>query len=468
MKYLEIIKPIQLVLGSFSFFLYVSDCFASDTSLTSLYSVLLFVIWGMSFLYSETKLGFLHVFTLLQVTIFIFAINIVVTSSIFPDLDYRVSYSPAYVKFSEIVVQKSMLLYSIFISFIFTFYFIFYKKYGLEENFKHSLPTNNMYMDIGKKVMFVSLPFCLIYAITLFKIGIQSRGLIFAAGSNAELGIPLYLRLANQFFTFGFYMVVASMPPQKEFVKYFFLYMIPLVPSLMMGQRGEFVIPIMFFLWYSSRFYSIKISAFKVFVLGGGIVILCAYIALSRIGEQVNIDVLTILGAFVGSSSTSFSLLEYCVQFQDELASPPYPYFLDPLIGGLTGVTGQTAETLQYRAQLGNHLGYFLNPNYFLAGKSTGSSFMAEMYQFGVMGVLTGSLMVATLLVFFEKFILKKYSRMIFMYLFFYVSVFSPRASIFVSIYDLIKYNILLLVSLTIWRFIKSNKRGKTIAKIQG
>lgn len=458
----QLFSLLMLLLGMISVFLFLLIPSNNDPNVTSIYVILLLVTYFISAYYTFQKKGFLHLFSLLQITTFIFVIGILVASPFSPYMDYKVAQSPIYMRFPENTIQKVLLLYSIYISVSSIAYYYFESKFHSQSNYQEvqtlaTMETN--YFAIGKKVLLFMLPLALLYSFTLFKIGMQNRASLYLAGSNAELGVPIYYRLGNMLFTVGFYFIIASVPPKKDFIKYFLVYMIPTIPTLLMGQRGDFVLPVLFFLWYLSRIYKAKIKITKMVALAAIIIVGSFIIGERRIGNDVGaLSVLTVLLGFVSTSSTSFSLMEYYVHFKDKVIDHPYPFFMDPIIGGLTGYYGQSMETLQHRANIGHHLVYTLSPEYYLAGTSTGTSFIAEAYEFGLIGVIIGAVVLAYAINYVDTKMLNSHLRMIFLYVFFTCVVFSPRNSLFVNFYSVLKFGAISFILITIYKLFLPKK----------
>lgn len=441
-------------------FMSVIEYYASFENGNVLYSnfliLQLFSTFVLSYYYTVKRIGFFHIFSLLHVTLFIFAFGGIIASPIVENADFRTSVTPLAVRFKEDVIQQVLSLYSVYICFSFVAFFYFHRKFYRDRSF--SLQTNNYYLLIAKKTFLVLFPFALMYAYTMYKIGDGNRVLLYQTGSNDALGVPLYLRITNMLFTASFYLLIASCPRKKVFIKYFSLFMCTMIPILMMGERGEVVVPIIFILWYFYRVYGISIDLLKVFLIGTSIMIVSFIVSVTRMGDVVSgLSVFDMILGFFASSATSFSLLAYYVQFRDSIMDHNYPFFLDSLIGGLTGATGQSMHVLEVRSNIGHQLVYSLNPGYYLAGYSTGTSFIAEMYEFGVCGVIIGTVMLGLFCVLFENKMCKNHFRMLFAYLFFQFLILTPRGSLFVPIYDIIKYILCFCVlKYTIGLFIKN------------
>lgn len=455
-----------ILFGAFSAVIeYLFEWLSEDPVLTNIYLFQLFLYFTLSYVRTIKQLGYLHIFSLLHITTFIFAFGGIVVSLVTSGVDYKISISPLYIKFQEVIVQKTILLYTIYVTFSYLFFFIFYNKIGGGRNTKETftLKTKDSYLKTGKITMWLMLPFAFIYSYTLFKLLSQNRVLMFQLGSNSALGLPFYLRMTNLFFTTGFFLIIASAPPKKIFIKYSLLYMIPLIPILLMGERGQVVGTLIFILWYLYRVYRTKFNITRLVVIALIIMIVSYIISLTRLGHEIESTSLSyLISGFLSTSASSFSLLSYYILFKKEVIPHNYPFFLDSLIGGLTGVTGQSLKTLEVRSSIGHHLMYTLNPDYYLSGASRGTSFIAEAFEFGVVGVIISTLLLAIFIHLVNKYMLQKHFRMIFIYMFFQAIILSPRGSLLPSIYEIIKYTLAFLLLITIYNILKPLKYGKS------
>jgi len=429
-----------LFIGIFSLSCNFFNLFNSDENWSFIHIFLVFTAFIISYISTIREVGYSHIFSLLHITTFVFVLGGILATPFLPEMNFRISYTPIFVRFNEPVIQKVLSLYTIYICFSNIAFRHAQKKYKKTIE-SYNLSTRFDYLNIGKRTMLLMFPFALWYAFLQLRVG--DRLLMYQLGSNEALGIPYYIRITNMLFTAGFYIIIASVPPKKIFIKYFVIYLLTLIPILISGERGEVMVPIIFFIWYYDRIYNKRISIVKMATIAFVMMAVSYIISVVRVGNTVqNYTLLAILLGFLGTSATSFALLGYYIQFKADIPDHNYPFVLDSLIGGLTGATGQSEYVLSIRSSLGHQLVYALNPNYYLNGQSTGTSFIAECYEFGTIGVLIGAIVLGYYCVAFEKYILKGKFRMIFLYLAFQLIILSPRGALLLSIYDIIKYSI--------------------------
>lgn len=430
-----------------SFLELISNSFDISSSLTNLFIGQVLVIFIISFVNTCKRIGILHIFTLLHITTFVFAFGSLLVFVLLGMDGFKVAYSPTYVRFHEETVQRALCLYSLFISISYVSFFHFYKKNKYNPQLNSIPKIDKKMFKIGRVTMLLMFPFAILSSYTLFQIGFENRGALYLSGSMSELGMPFYLRITNMFFTTGFYVLIASVPKQKNFLKYFGLYAITLIPVLMMGERGEVIIPFIFLLWYLFRVYGTKINLGLLLGIGIVTMLISFIVSVVRLGDSISgLSFSDMIIGFFGTSATSLELLQYYIEFKKTIGPHNYPFVLDSLIGGLTGAYGQSEETLQIRASLGHHLVYALNPKYYFSGFSTGTSYIAECYEFGAIGVGLGAIVLGWFCNVFNAYIMKSHFRMLFLYLCFQLIILSPRGSLFLGLYDIIKYSLCYMI----------------------
>ena len=443
---------------------YIANMFSTDKTLTSIYLVQMFLCLGVSGFKAFRQLGALHIFTLMHLMLLVFAFGGVIAGIFSPLYDYREMLSPDYVKFSEMVIQKTTLLYTVYICSLFLFFWYAYKKWHFNLYENNQLSTSREFLYIGKRMMWVAFPFQMVYSVKMFiyATGDLGRLLLYQGGGDA-IGMPLYLRITNILFTGGYYMIVASIPPQKSFIKYSLLYFVPLIPTLLAGERGAVIVPVIFVLWYLYRQYGARIKIGKLAIVAFGIITVCFVIAMSRVGEEIGgVTLSTILLGFLSSSASGFRILSSYILYEDVIYPHPYPFVFDSFVAGLIGVSGQSYETLNARASIGHQLVYTINPEYYLSGASMGTNYVTECYEFGVLGVIIGALVLVLILAFFETRMRKNRFLLIFMLPMFTQFVLCARSSLFVGATDFIKYSLLTFMTLRFYNFaIKKERKNE-------
>ena len=427
--------------------------FSDSRSLTNLYLCQLCFVFAVSYATTVSKLGWTHIFSLLQFTTLVFMISTPLLSPLADGDTIRIAYSPIREVFDERIVQRVLVIFGAYVATGFLVYFcgrpVAPQKYVLNAG------TRRMYFVIGKTSLILMLPFALYYAMFLISIG---RANLYSAGTGA-LGMPLYIRVANMVYTVGYFLIVASKPSFKEYSIYTLLYFISLIPTLLSGERGEVLLVIVFYVWYISNVYKKRIKWFVIAILGIAGVVISYVISLTR--QELGVEaegLFKIILTFFSESSTTFKLTAFYVENKDSIPHN-LPFFLDQPFYGLTSTilglpsAGQSLEMVEVRSSLAHNLVYYLNPGYYLNGNSMGTAWVAECYEFGIIGVILGATVLSLFVRFFETRIVGSRYFSILTYMFFGLIIMSPRSSLFPSLYTVLKWFIVTLVLCVTYRF---------------
>lgn len=441
-------------------FIYINE----NIKYSHLLEIQLFILYILILAYNITKNGLFHIFSILIGTIGLFSF-MGLFFSIFSDIDYRKALTVIEIDLPEIIVQKTILLYSLFIV-VLNYSFIYFSK---RDNLKNKscliLPPNLFLLNIGKSIMLLCLGFALYRGYLEVKLLFGNRNLLFIGGSDS-IGLPLYLRLASSFFQAGYLFILASLPPKKIFIKYTLIYILTIIPGMIIGNRMLLALSVLFIVWYLYKFYNHKFNYLKIFLCGVSFMFILQVIALTRTNSEISeISLVSLLQLFFISQSTSFYVLPLYIQYKTSIIDYNYPFILDPIIGGFTGATGQSYETLEVRSSLGHQLIYSLNPEYYLNGYSLGTTSIAELYEFGIVGILLGAILFAWMVYHFNYMVDKHRGYLLFSMIIFFALISSPRANFFPSLYDICKNLIFYLVILTLYKAIKLNSYKVRIFK---
>jgi oligosaccharide repeat unit polymerase len=474
-KYLNLYKTIFFSLLSLSIvgieFLYVNE----NINYTYFIEIQLIVVYLGVFVHSCIKNGLMNIYTLFLGTLGLFSF-MGIFFSIFTEYDYRIVYSLITINFPELILQKTILLYTIFLLTINCSFNFFEIKSQLKElrKAKYTIynqenSTNIKLLQIGKGIMWLFIILALYRMFLEVKILYNNRSLLFIEGMDG-IGLPFYLRLSTTFFQTGYLFILASYPPKNTFLRYSILYIITIIPGLVIGNRMMFVVSVLFVFWYLYKMYNHKFNYVKILILGVVFVIFLQFVAFNRSGiDNLSIGIGTIMIIFLTSQSLSFNILGLYLQYEDIICHHNYPFILDPVIGWLTNVSGQSMEFIDTRASLGHHMIYSLNPGYYANGSSLGTTSIAELYEFRMIGVITGAIIISWFIVKFNYMVIRHRSYMMFSLLIFTTILISPRASFFPNVYGLLKnitfyfvilfvVNILLNRKLSIKKFKRKEK----------
>lgn len=432
-----------IILGLISLLEYVTNFFENNVTLTNVYIVQVILIFGLGVLETVKKVGLYHIFTLTCVTFFIFVLGGIAISPFF-EVSIRVALSPDYEVFSEPTVQRALLIYAVFFSISFSYFIqqpLTTTNLGIWSNNASTEDSDyrNRLYGVGRNIMIGMLPFAFYYNYLFLQNDLRTSAFI-----EGGIAAPLYLRLTHMLFLIGFYCVVASVPKRRNFIFCFIIYLLTMIPIVLGGERGDFVVPIIFFVWYNYKFYGYKINILKLVGLAIAVMLFSYFISFARRNETMTEgSILTLLFGFLAESATSLKLLCFYIVYHDHIMAHTYPFFLDSLIGGMLPAAGQSLETLQIRSSIGHQLVYEINPNYYLAGHSMGTSFITEAYEFGIIGVIISAFVFIKVILFFEKYVEKSRIGKYFLFYMFTIIILSPRGALLPGIYDLLKYGII-------------------------
>lgn len=396
----------------------------------------LFCIYFAIYIYAINKYGFLHIYPILLTTSFLFWLGRLFIGIFDPEVDFRQLSTLIEINIPEQIAQKSILIYTIFIVVVDITLNLLVKKIDPIKEIKLTHSPRLEY--IGRTIIHLFLVFAIIRVSLEVKLLMGNRLLLFQEGSTADLGVPLYLRLTSLIFSIGYLIFIASFPTKKKFVIYSIIYFLSIIPMTLIGNRMMVAIMILYILWYMVRVYGHKFKISKVAVWAIIMMIAFQFIAFFRddsIDNQVPIYLILVM--FITSQSMTFYILPLLIQYRTLLNTHPYPFVFDSMLSGLTATPGQNVEALSSRSSLGHHLVHTLNPSYYFSGRSLGTSYIAEVYEFGLPSLVFGAIFLAYYIYIFNKYIVRNRFFMTFSMLFFAAIVTSPRASLLPSLYTL-------------------------------
>lgn len=434
---------------------YAFQLFDNTYERTSFYIFQLLLSYVITTTRIIQKYGALHILSLVFITTFVFGIG-GITTSIFTsgEYDFRELNSLIDVRFPENLLQKTILIYTFYIIMTYFFSKRMIKNDNVNSGIRVLVSYDNRLFRIGKWCVILMLPLAFYYYFLMYTLGEGGRDAIFIYGSNAALGMPFYIRLGMVFYDVGYYIILASFPPKDKFLKMSVVYFLPYTLLLSFGERGDVAAIVLFIMWFAYMVYNFKFSYKFLFILAAVFVVLFQVIAFTRVGDAVeSFSFIFLVSLFFFSQSISFNLLPLYMMYENQMPSHWYPYFLDSVIGGVLPASGQNLHTLEVRSSLTHHLCYAINPDYYFAGNSLGTSNIAEFYEFGLVGVLIG----AFLLIYFIKVLNTNiFSKRIWLFLSAYcfrLIILSPRGGLLPSIYEVFKLCAIALVILFIARY---------------
>lgn len=322
-------------------------------------------------------------------------------------------------------------------------------------NFKTKIASNSLKLNFNKDFFIIGC----ILILTAFPI-VFYRGYLEVSqlsessftslymGGASSLNIPNWVRIGSIFFQLGFMFVVGSYPQKRVFLLFSLLFLIPQTPNLLIGLRNTFALSILTVFWLYINLYKSKISIRKLIVPIIALIIFFQLIAFQREGSKLDTNMMSVIPLFLTLQSTSMYVLALYIDVEEKLHPHNYPFILDPLIGWLSNSDGQSIEALESRSSLGHQLVYTLDPNTYLSGLSFGTTSIAELYEFGLVAIFIGSMIILYFMEWLESRIF--YSRVLLVssfFLFSYILI-SPRSTFLPSLYFILRYLIFAIIVL--------------------
>ena len=217
------------------------------------------------------------------------------------------------------------------------------------------------------------------------------------------------------------------------------------------GQRGQFFVSLLLLLWIYSTYYK-RIHIGKVVVIGIFSLIIISFIQWFRgdgytpfysvlYGQGISLLVITGTIRYMDAFTNKYSfILGYFIDYFSKLFNSNLKI-------------GQNMERILHGNYLGDHLTYSISPATYLNGNGTGTSIIAEMYEFtsgNLFALFLVSFIFMMLILFLSHYLYKNISCIIVIYFILYRFIYSPRDSVFKCI-DMIVLSlpVMLLLKIT-------------------
>lgn len=299
-------------------------------------------------------------------------------------------------------------------------------------------------------VFYISAPivvvFYLLQAVKVSQLGYTS---IYVQGISNQLSFGPIFSIARFAFTVSFYSICSFERREKQFNVSSIVYLCITAIPLLQGSRAIFIVSLLTILFLRYRIFGKEIH-FRWILIGILVSIpILVMIAYARNNIQITpISILTSYKKFIIDLSSSFNVPAYYLQHKSELSNNKYPYVFESIVRVYQYIfnnnvfkMGQSKEMIQIRFNLGHQITYNISHAYYLGGSNVASNFIAEMSEFGLIGVGLFSFVVSKIIIFFEKQIYNGNAY------FSYMSVelcrwifLMPRGETFYDTYNLIKY----------------------------
>lgn len=363
--------------------------------------VLVMLIWANMLFYALCDLGKRSMLFAFLVAFFVFLMGREVLQQFF---SYKVEIFDSDVNFhSNICLLISLL--TIMIGFIF-----FSRKNKLVTN-NLTFNTDRILLKVSLYIFYITWVFAVVSKIVVARYissnsyldyytdysEYLSGNLILYAISKIELMMPVALSI-----------FLACMPSKKQFKPPCFFYLVYLIVSLGSGQRSTFMLGILFLVVYflfrngtnpEEKWVKRSYIVLCIFAIPF-LAVFFSWYSIWRTGETVNgMTFISGIKDFIYDQGVSINIIKRAYMYQDRIPSDQI-YTLEFLHSGilarLLGITvyhGNTIEHALYGGSFTHALGYVVLGTTYLAGKGTGSSYIAELFQdFGYIGVCLGNI----------------------------------------------------------------------------
>lgn len=298
---------------------------------------------------------------------------------------------------------------------------------------------------------------------------------IYNGGLGAAFSIGILSRLAMLVFTIAFYVIVCFERRLKYFDIAAACYLCVKAVPLLQGSRAIFITSIMTIAFLRFALFNKSIS-FK-WIIAGSIVCIPGLVMISYIRNGISISEINIIDTykkFVVDLSGSLNVVAYYLQNKSLLPDNVYPYILEPIVRIVQYLNniaiykmGQSLDMVAIRYNLGHQLSFAISTDYYLSGANVASNFIAEMAEFGILGVAGFSFLISILIDYVERAIIKRNAFFLFMSVEFCSKIFMlPRAEAFYDTYNLAKYGACFIALFIVARVIEDRFRLTAISGI--
>lgn len=268
-------------------------------------------------------------------------------------------------------------------------------------------------------------------------------------------------------YKFAFFIFLASFPSKKEVWPLLFLYLMEACVSLLTGQRGSFITPLLFVIIYFFVRNSLSpqdpwIGRKGKIALVVTIPILCASMFLVMLlrgdNETGSFDFFTLFLNFFYQQGGSQVVVGFAYDFEPIIPKGQW-YSLGPLIrffsdNPITNILG-ISESIEYQSiematkghELGSFITYRADPNRYFSGGNLASSYVAELWlDFGYIGILIGSFIYGRILASISFLSKPNIWKTTVLFIMIYRIMLAPRASFALFITDCLSFSFIIMI----------------------
>lgn len=308
------------------------------------------------------------------------------------------------------------------------------KKTSYSDNTCH-----NIFFDkFGSVLFFISLPGILTKSYIDLKYILENGYLAVYTGEINSIQYPFWTTGSGTLMMLGLAFLFASILSKKKFFIIAIFVIILKTMALFKGVRGEFLVSLLFLVWYYYQFITTKdIKVLLTVTIGFLAIVLMQFMLFFRLNmEFAFISFSDVLVNFFAANGTTILVLEHMIDSKDEFINNRLPYIIEPLIS-FSSYGGNSLNKLEHSNFLADHLTYFLSPNRYLNGEGIGGSFLGELYDLGFLGFILGSVLLGYMIMYLEKLFKSSQLMLLLSFPIVYAIIWMPRGSFFPSIQSL-------------------------------
>ena len=387
------------------------------------YEVILFYFW--CFISMFGKLKFMSLYFL-----FLFSFGLFILSRLFLDIlgEAKFEYADMFFKqYFSLHTQKVILSYILF--FLISVHAgatAFTGNKPAAESAR-TIKPNARLEKFGLRLFWIYLPIVLAKIWIQFSFVLEHGYLAIFSGEMENIDFPFWMAGASSIFDLAFVCILIAIPARKKFISIALIYLFIQLFSSLIGGRGKFILSVLFVLWYYYKVFDLKFKIKNILYLLTFVVIFSQSVSAIRVKDEKLLQN-NPLYSFFYEQGNSVLVLGHMVNYKDEFVNTGPPY----IWGGLNFRSGQnTIEHLKRTNSLASELTYFLSPRSYLEGYGIGSSILGELYDLGILGMLIIAFALGSLIICFDKQVLRNPVLFFFSMLIVQQILWMPRGNLF-------------------------------------
>lgn len=413
------------------------------------------------------KFGLYDLKTLFLITLGIFSfVNVFLTIFGLEDFMHR-KWSVSDFTWENETAVNVLTYYILFLSIYYTICLT--KKQKPQGESIKSVPKSNVaLLNLCKKMFYFSLPFAYAYRV-LYAYAVIRSGYTSIYNHTAAVSGPIFslLNIFVYIFTISYYVICMEETNGKLFTRYSIFYLIYTVIQFAQGSRAQALCTVIFILFYRYVVYGLEFKFAKlVILLFAGLPIIYT-IGQTRLGVDVSgFNIIQRISNLTSDLSGSISVAGYYYQNRAALSHNTYPYVLEPVLRLYLFMryptimrSGQSTDMLAIRYNLGHQMTNNISSIYYLNGYGVDSSFIAEFSEFGIIGVIIGSILISIVISVYSRNIVSSKYLKFFAPIFVQYILMIPRAPAIFDTYTLVKWSVVYLAVIGLGKLLRKGKR---------